>query len=360
MKNIISLFLLFTLSTAGPAYGNLVLDRTRERVKVFFTQNDPKGAFALVRGKVLSYSARSELKKEDLYGRALDKSKATVRLYTHEGVREGETLYVIDEKNMVVAKLRVRAVFKSNSFGYMAVGYGNFRLGSAGGRVVQLASESYSENAYIHKARGDYYANTGKEGEAMSEYKKALTLDRGHPEAHLAIGEIYMRKGMLQFAFKEFSVAYDNISRLYDNEDKFTLLKNMARIRFYEAYESYLSADLRDKYRLEGIEYSKKALEIYPESADMHYLMGVFYYRATSSKSIPYDVKARDHFLRVVELRPDHTKAYIGLSELYYRHGNMRKSRMYALKAAELSPDSQRARDMLRFIENYTKGRIEE
>ncbi len=352
--------LLLTLILAVPLYGNMILDKHQEKVKIFFSQNDVRGAFAHVKGKVISYSARSELDEKDLYDRALDKSKATIRLYSREGVREGETLYAINAKNLVVAKLKVRTVFKSSSFGYMAVGYGNFRLGSSGDRVVQLSTESYSENAYVYKARGDYYATTGKTGEAVKEYKKAISLDKRYPDAHLALGMVYMKKGLFQFAFREFAEAYRNISRLYDNSDKFTLLVSMARIRFRESYESYLSSKLKDEYRMEGIEYCKKALEIYPESADVHYLLGVFYYRATSSKSVPYDVKARDHFLKVVELRPDHAEAYVGLSELYYRHGNMRKSRMFAQKAVDISPSNQRARDMLRFIENYNRGKIEE
>ena len=64
-----------------------------------------------------------------------------VRLYDAEGINEGDTLYVINDKNLVTAKMTVRTLFNSISFGPMLVGYGNFRLRSVGDRVVQRTEE---------------------------------------------------------------------------------------------------------------------------------------------------------------------------------------------------------------------------
>ncbi|MBN2160080.1 MAG: tetratricopeptide repeat protein [Spirochaetes bacterium] len=346
MKKIITgaalLVVLFGIDGSG-----MTMDESAARMKVFFTMTDRVGCEAVLKGKVISYSSNDEITAEDLIGRAQDKSKATVRLYRAEGIREGDTLYVVNDKNLVVAKMTVRTVFKSVSFGDMLVGYGNFRLGAVGDRVVLKAADDASKYAYIYKARGDYYNNIGSTGEAIREYRNALQADRNDPEAHLSLGLVYMKQGMDQFAMREFQESYRHIGLIYDNEDKFILLRSMAELRYREVYESFLPDKMKERSRKDGMKLCGEALLIYPESDTMHFYLGVFNYRSPVSD----DKAARDHFLKAVEINPSHAEAYVALSELYYRHENIGKARMYAEKALQADHENRRARQLLNYFE---------
>jgi tetratricopeptide (TPR) repeat protein len=326
-----------------PARSNMIMEEGENRLKVFYSMLDRVGWYAVLKGKIVSYAAKDEYDAKDLIGAAQDKSKATVRLYNADGIKEGDTLYVINDKNLIVAKIKVRAIFKSASFGDMLVGYGNFRLSSVGDRVIQKSEDENSRYSYIYKARGDYYDNTGSKSEAIREYNNAIKLDKNDPNAHLALGLVYLKQGLDQFALREFQEGYRNIGRMYDNDDKFVLLKSMAEIRFKEVYESFIPQKLSERYREDGIKICKEALKIYPQSEKMNYYLGIFHYRSSN----PDDKKARDYFLRVLDLNPSNSDACVALSELYYRHENMGKALQYAQKALEADRSNPRAQKML-------------
>jgi tetratricopeptide (TPR) repeat protein len=323
----------------------------KEFIKIMFTQNDLVGEKAMVVGRIEIYSSTNEYVKDNLQGKASDKSKATARLNISENVFPGDILYVINDRNLVVAKFRVRNVFKSISFGYMAIGTGNFRLGSIGDRLVMKVDNDGSGEAYINTARGNYYHSMGDDGAAISEYKKALSLDKKNPQAHLHLGYLYKRQGLGKFAYKEFSIAYENIVRLYDNNDKYLLLKGMAEICFVDIYDGDLSEAKRDNRRIECVRYCNEALKLNPDSIKMNYLLGILYYK----NSKPSDEKAKDFFLRVIQLNPGHASALVYLSELYYKHENLPKAEFYAKQAIEYDPENKRAREMLKYIDRSMK-----
>lgn len=341
MKKIVLLLLI-----AVPIHAEFKTADNNYKTTAFYSQGDSTGWKVAIKGKVLSYSEKSEIEKDDLLGRAMDKSKALVRLYNKDGVKEGDTLYIINSNNLVVGKLLVRSIAKSE-MGYLLVGYGNFRLSSIDDRVVQRIEDENSKYAYIYKSRGDYFFNSGESGKAINEYKKSIEYDRGNPEAHLSLGTIYMDQKLFQFAFREFLESYKNISRLYDNDDKYRLLKSMAEIKFNEAYGSYSKSKLRREFINDGIRYSKEALLIYPDSVEMNYLLGIFYYKNEN----PSDRDARDQFSKVLEKNPDHVDTLVAMSELYFRHKNSGKSRTYAERALKADPFNQRAREMIKYIE---------
>ena len=336
------------LALALPVRSNMIMEEGAERLKVFYSMTDRVGWNAVLKGKIISYASKDEYDADDLFGRSQDKSKATVRLYNTEGIREGDTLYVINDSNLIVAQLKVRAIFKSGSLGDMLVGYGNFRLSSEGDRVIQKSEDENSKFSYIYKARGDYYENTGSSSEAIREYENALKLDKNNPNAHLALGLVYIKQGLDQFAMREFQEGYRNIGRMYDNEDKFILLRSIADIRFREVYESFIPAKQKDRYREEAIKICREALQVYPRSERMNYYLGVFHYQTPN----PDDKKARDYLLRVLDLNPSNAEASVALSELYYRHENMAKARMYAQKALDADRTNRRAQKMLKYIES--------
>lgn len=324
------------------------------KTKVFYSRTDVKGWQALVKGKILSFSVNTAIARDDLRQQVKSKSRVTVRLSDHRGIKKGDELFVIDSRQLVIARIKVDRIFHNRSMGYMLTGNGNFRNCREGNLVVQRVSDEYSRYALVYKGRGDCFIEEGETGKAIAEYKKALKLDRGNPEAHLALGYVYLKQGVLQFAFREFLEAYKNMGRLYDNEDRYLLLRGMAEIRFRETYYSYLPGSRREKLRKEGIRYAREALKIYPESTDVNYYLGRFHYRKTSMPE-NQDRTARDYFLKVIKKNPNHVDANIALSELYFKHKNREKARHYAQQALNGDPRNRRARQLIKYLNQYNR-----
>jgi tetratricopeptide (TPR) repeat protein len=255
--------------------------------------------------------------------------------------------FVINDKNLIMSRLMVKSVFYTQSFGYLMTGHGNFRLSLVGNRVVQKIEDENSKYAYIYRSRGDYHLSHGNVAEAKSQYQKSIEIDKGNPEAHISLGYIYLNDNLLQYAYREFMEAYKNIGRLYDNDDRYQLLKGMTETRYREVYNSTIPNKLKSQYICDGIKYGNEALQLYPSSKEINYFLGVFYYR----NSDPSDSKARDHMLKVIEEDPGNIEPYIVLSELYYNHRNMDKASYYVDEALKIDPGNERAR----FIKQLTK-----
>ena len=342
-----SIFIVFLLVSTIFATGQMKYDNPNQIIPVFYTQNDYVAWKAIVKGRIISIGEREDTAKQELTRTLQPKTKITVRLYNTDGIHKGSTLYVINVNNLIVSRFTVESIFRSQSFGDMLVGYGYFRLSTIGDRVIKRFEGAYPEIAKIHKARGDYYKNTGEFGNAIKEYNQAIILDANYPEAHIELGKIYFNDNVLQFAFNEFQQAYANKDRIVDKQDTFELLYYMAKTRYIEAYDTNIPAALKDKYIKEGIKYANEALTIMPDSVEILYMLGVMYYKNTD----PDDVAAKKTFEKVIEIDPTHTGAYIALSELYMKHKNNNKANYYSKKALEVDPANERAR----FIYRMTK-----
>jgi len=350
MKPFLSFCVIFCFS--GYGYSADLRRMGPERTSAFYSQTETVGWPVIVRGEVYSIGVSDAMPEEnDLKGYIGEKTKLTARLYSNEGIKPGDELFAVDKNNLINARIKVASIYKSASFGYMIVAYGNFRLCSIRDRVVQRNCEQYSEQAAVCKSRGDYYRENGDDGRAIAEYKNALALDKGHPEAHLSLGEIYYKQGMLQYAFREFTEAKKSLARLYDNEDRFMLFKGMAEIRLREILEAPLTQEKKEEFRREGIAFCREALKIYPASADVNYFIGRFYYKK-SMMIEDDDLVARGYFLKVLKAQPVHIGANIALSELYFKHRNREKAEYYALQALKGEPNNARAAELLKYVRN--------
>ena len=338
---------IFVISTTA-SYSNLIYKKHEKHVKAYYTQNDNKGWDSIVVGRVLSFSANLNLKHKGLMSHAQAKSKVTIRLYSKEGLQQGGILYIIDNRNIIVAKLIIRLIFKSNSFGYMLVGYGNFRQASESDRVIQKVEYQNSKLAYIYKSRGDYFRNIGEYGKAIKQYKIALLYDKNSPDVHFELGKIYHKQKIPHYAFREFKEAYKYFYRLYSNEDKFNLLKHLALSRYYDVIYRNIHLSLKERYHKESLNYCRKALRLYKESSKIQFILGDLYFRGV--KKLRNDVKAKNYFLHVIQKNPDNVQALVALSVLYFKHSNKRKAKLYAKAALKIEPGNARARKILQYI----------
>jgi tetratricopeptide (TPR) repeat protein len=342
--------LIITSMVSSPApliSAQLQYGQENPRLKIFYSETDFYGWDAVLKGKVISIGAREDAHKNDLMRFAQDKTKAVVRLYNRKGMKAGDTLFIINNRNLIVARITIASIFKSKYLGYLLIGYGNLRLANLENRVVQRASEESSQYAYIYKSRGDYHHELGNTGESISYYKRAIEMDSTNPEAHLYLGLVYLKKNLLQFALKEFDESYKEIARLYDNEDRYLLLKGMVQTRYVGLRQYRLPLELRLKFKNEGIRYAKEALELYPDSKDVNFYLGMFYYL----KPEPSDVDAKNQFLRVIEIDPEKVDAYVSLAVLYKKHKNDQKAEYYAREAIKIDPTNRRARHILKLLD---------
>ncbi len=349
MKKCIPLIITFIMVMDHILLANMILDPHESTIKIFFTKSDIVGVKSRLIGKVLSFATDETMKEKMLYDTYKEKSRVVVRLYDKKGIKKNDTLYIIDHKNLVIARFKVDSMFLSHSFGFLLIGYGNFSQADIGFNVVQKIVDEHSSYAFVHVTRGDYYMETGDMGKAIYEYKNAIKLDRGNPAAHLALGSIYYERGMIQFAMKEYQESYRNMYRLYDNEDKFLLLKGLTAIRYKQVYESAIPQKLKKSYIEEGINYGKEALSLYESSVDVTYMLGMFNYKS----HIANEVKARDYFKKVIEMDPRHVSAHIALTELYLKHNNKDKALHYLQKSRSISPHNKRVRELMLYLRQY-------
>ncbi len=347
----IILLCVYAVFFSMPLAAGMIMDPMKERMTVFYTQSQKEGWNAMLRGLVVSISTRQVIDTNDISQAIRENSSITIRLYSGDTVLEGDELFVVNDRNLIIARMKVAVVFKSITFDTMAIGYGNFKFAHDGDRVVQRVQELHGHTSYLFKSRGDYFTATGDEGNAISEYKKALDLDGNNPSARLELGYVYLKQGLVQFASKEFEIGYKNIGRIYDNEDRYRLFRGLVHVRFEEVYNTGVPEKLKKKFREEGISFAHEALKIYPESVEVNYMLGYFNYRTPN----PSDTKARDYFLKVVELDPEHVDAYVCLSELYLKHKNKEKSRSYAEKALQCDPSNVKVRELLKILKGINK-----
>ena len=320
--------ILFTLFYVSANAAEMILPENEKYLDAFYTQLDKVGWNVELKGKVISIGARDYSEENELAEHAEDKTEISVRLYNNLGLNKGDILYIIDSKNLVIGKLKVIDIFKSFSFGYILIG-------------------DVSKNPVLYNSKGDYYFENDQLGEAINQYKNAIEADKNNPEAHINLGYIYLKQELLQLAGLEFKEAEKYKSRIIDNEDKYFLFKGMAEVRFREAYYTRIPDDIRNKYIRDGIEYSKLALEIFPDSKEVNFYLGIFYYK----NSNPSDIKAKEYLLKVISLDQNNIDAFIALAELYEKHKNKDKAISYAEQALKIDP----ANDKAKFILNKLK-----
>jgi len=336
----------------------LNVDDSNSRLFMFYTDEDKIGVKAVLRGTVLEFGVKEELDKNerDLGKSVQDRTKVSVRLVSTEGVIPGSVLYVVNERNLVVAKIRIVKIFDSPSFYKMCVGYGNFRAVKKDYRVVQKSGDAEAGNSYVYVSKGRYFSDTGDVSKAIEFYQKAIAIDKDNPEAHSSLGYLYLEQKLLPFAIKEFDIAYMNIGKLYDREEKYLLLKGSAQARYMAVFFSELPKGhkIREKYIDEGMEFCRKAASLYPDSVEAHYYLGRFHYDRSIDEMNKIDTdndeKAVLEFEKVIAIKNDFTDAYIILARIFKKHNDKSNALMYISKAVSLDPKNRDAEDLYKAI----------
>ena len=136
----------------------------------------------------------------------------------------------------------------------------------------------YNMVGIIHKDNGDFE-------KAISAYRIALQLKPDNAGTHVNLGNVYISKGMLDEALREFLAAVS--LQGMDSIDTSALYINLGTL--------YMRKGLPDK----AVEYYTYALKIFPEDALTYYNLGIAY------KSKGARDKAAEYFEKAHMLNPD-------------------------------------------------------
>ncbi len=187
----------------------------------------------------------------------------TVKVPSPKGLRVGQTLYLL-EKNPdhktyrdgnIVGMVTVKSVFQTTFFGWQVRGEGYLRLiEDRPVTAARLLDTTKYEEAFIAKKQADHFVAKGKLEEAIRLYKRAISMDPGHPDIHFALGKVHWQdgEGYVSAAY-EFSQAWKNRERFSNAQEK---------LLFYLEYMRFLIY----QFKTEGKE-NPKSLELLPQIA---------------------------------------------------------------------------------------------
>lgn len=333
-------------------YSADLVDEPR-RLKIFYSSGNFPGTDAKLKGRVFQIGTRM-VGASEINQTVQGKSRVSVRLFDNSGILAGDTLYVVDARSLIIAKITVESVNYTRSFGWMMIGSGNFRRVSADMRVCAVSSESSLPESKTLMARGDRFLSEGDQGSAIAMYEQASAKSRTYPDPHIALGEIYLGKNYIEYAIREFDEAFKYYSNIYDGQMKFELLKNMAYARYKMIYEHVNSVkqpgknpdDERKRFTSEALRFADKALKLNKNDYELYYYLGRLNYETSS----PDDKKSKDCLLECLNQNPEYYPAMNILAKLYLKHGNRTKAGEYAENALKLNPGNTEARGILKNI----------
>lgn len=212
-------------------------------------------------------------------------------------------------------------------------------------KKIDFLSKKYPNNSDLHYAQGviNYqrinssnmaYRGNSQEliDKALSEFKKAIVLDKSNAKAYNAAGVISIVNGDLAGAKKYFtqaikiddaySMAIDNLGTIDFAQKKYS----DAEKKFKDALECN-SKNTTAMYHLAQVAMTKKdsvgaltylnnALFLNPNSPAIYNLMGKAYYAQGN------DAAAINAFKKSIAIRPEFTASYIDLSDIYEKRGD--------------------------------------
>lgn len=171
------------------------------------------------------------------------------------------------------------------------------------------------KSSRAHSNLGNAYADKGKLGQAVEQYKTALSLNPRNVQAHNNLGSIYADQGLSDEAIGHYNTALrlrpDNPETLNCLGDVYHKIGQLDRaVWHYEA-----------------------ALKLKPDHVKAHNNLGNAY---ADKGQID---RAIQHYETALKLNPDFVEAYNNLSIAYADQGRLDESQKAAITALQLKPD---------------------
>jgi Flp pilus assembly protein TadD len=196
------------------------------------------------------------------------------------------------------------------------------------GKVPHLNAEGYEK-------LGDQYFLQGKADIAFKNYYEAIRLEPGKIRVRYKIGRLFLEKGLLEEAEKEFG------GILEKNPD------------YALAYEGLGRTLLRRKKLSEAERNFDKAIQLDPSLWQAHNSLGIIYDRRKDFK------KASFHYQRAITLLPSVGILYNNLGMSFFLKGEYEASLQALIEGAKLDPNNKKINNNLALLLCKT-GRFQE
>lgn len=151
-------------------------------------------------------------------------------------------------------------------------------------------TEVHPEWADVHFKLARAYEAKGSHGKAISEYKKAISINPDYIDACRCLGELYSDEGFYNEAIEQFNIVLNK------------------KIRF----------DYADIHRNKGF-----ALE-----------------------KIGKEEQAIEEYKKALEINPDYSEANFNMAKIHYRKKSFKKALEYISRAIKRSPGNKRLTDL--------------
>ena len=159
---------------------------------------------------------------------------------------------------------------------------------------------------------GKIYSKEGRLDKAISELKKALSIDPHFVEAHCNLGIAYLKKGLIKEAI--------------DEHKKALKIKPNYALAHYNLGNAYVKKGRLD----EAISEFKRTITINPNFIEAHTNLGSVYAQKGRLD------EAISEFKRTITINPNFAEAHYNLGVAYYYKGNYRLAIIHCDKAVEL------------------------
>lgn len=249
-----------------------------------------------------------------------------------------------------------------NTFTYLSDAYIKLNNADSAEIVLQLGTERFPDNAYLHSNLGYILSSRGMIEEAIAEYEKAVELDSTSARDWKQLANLYVRNNQNEEAIE----AFEQVVSLAPNDQD-------AQRTLSQLYKSFGDADA-------AIQRMEEVKKLSPENLDNLFNLGREYYNIGNyEKAIenfeallkikPDDVssmmflggalqqiskysQAINIYKKALEIQPENKKVYTDIAESYKELGNFSTARSYANRALQID-----SRYGLAFI---TRGKIYE
>ncbi len=195
MRRFILLFVLIS---------NPLLAQGGELIYAFRSYTRPEPIKMLLVGEIQSKIKAPQITERESPYRGYDTrlDMVTVKVRTPTGLKVGQKLYIIDKNpyherfrnGLIVGEITVQSVLKTAFYGWVVTGTGILLRVREGLCVARTQESENLAQAFDLKKKGDFYADSGNRDKAVATYQAALVADRDLPEAHAALGNLFLQE----------------------------------------------------------------------------------------------------------------------------------------------------------------------
>jgi tetratricopeptide (TPR) repeat protein len=155
----------------------------------------------------------------------------SAKLIEHQGVRIGDTIYIIQKdpdhrkylNGLIVGKATIFSVFQTGFQGWMIKARGNLSMVKKGHFIARLDFGSERNTALEYLKMGDKYNVLGDFAKAYFWYKKSLDIDSQRPETFLKLTQLTFSQGMRDQAYTYIQEAWQRSDKIEDPNDMLEL-----------------------------------------------------------------------------------------------------------------------------------------